>query len=41
MYMDYIKVFAKDENELEIVIQTTEIYNQDIRMEFGKENVPR
>ena len=37
MYMDDIKVFAKNERELETLIQTVRIYNQDIGMEFGIE----
>ena len=36
MYMDDIKLFAKNEKELENLIQT-EIYSQDIGMEFGIE----
>ena len=35
--MDDIKLFAKDEKELEILIYTVRIYNQDIRMNFGIE----
>ena len=35
--MDDIKVFAKNEKELEILIQTTRIYSQDKGMEFGIE----
>ena len=37
MYMDDIKLFAKNEKELETLIQAVEIYNQDIGMEFGIE----
>ena len=37
MYMDDIKLFAKNEKELETVIQSVRIYSQDIGMEFGKE----
>ena len=37
MYMDDIKLFAKDEKELEILIQAVRIYSQDIEMEFGIE----
>ena len=36
-YMDDIKLFAKSEKELETLIQTVRIYNQDIGVEFGKE----
>ena len=38
MYMDGIKLFAKDEKELETLIQTVRIYSQDIEMEFGIKN---
>ena len=37
MYMDGIKLFAKDEKELETLIHTVWIYSQNIRMEFGIE----
>ena len=37
MYMDDIKLFAKNEKELETQIHTLRIYNQDIGMEFGIE----
>ena len=37
MYMDDIKLFAKNEKELETLIQTIRIYSQDIGMEFGIE----
>ena len=37
MYIDDIKLFAKNEKELETLIQTIRIYNQDIGMEFGIE----
>ena len=37
MYMDDIKLFAKNEKELEILIHTVRIYSQDIGMEFGIE----
>ena len=40
MYMDDIKLFAKNEKELEILIQAVRIYNQDIGMEFGIEKCP-
>ena len=36
MYMDGIKLFAKNEKELETLKQTVRIYSQDIRMEFGR-----
>ena len=35
MYMDAIKLFAKNEKELETLIHTVRIYSQDIGMEFG------
>ena len=37
MYMDDIKVIAKDEKELDTLIQTIRIYSPDIGMEFGIE----
>ena len=37
MYIDDIKLFAKNEKELETLIQTVRIYSQDIGMEFGIE----
>ena len=37
MYMDDIKLFAKNEKELETLIRAVRIYSQDIGMEFGKE----
>ena len=37
MYMDDIKVFAKNEKELETQIHAVRIYNQDIGIEFGIE----
>ena len=37
IYMDDIKLFAKNEKGLETLIQTARIYSQDIRMEFGIE----
>ena len=40
MYMDDIKLFAKNEKELETLIHTVRIYSQYIGMEFGIENVP-
>ena len=36
-YMDDIKLFAKNERELEIIIHAVRIYSQDIGMEFGIE----
>ena len=35
MYMDDINFFARNEKELETLIQTMTIYSQDIKMEFG------
>ena len=35
MNMDNTKLFAKNEKELETLIQTVRIYSQDIGMEFG------
>ena len=37
MYMDDIKLFAKNEKELETLIHTVRIYSQDIGMGFGIE----
>ena len=37
MYMDEIKLFAKNEKEFETLIHTVRIYSQDIGMEFGIE----
>ena len=37
MYMDYIKIFAKNEKELETLIHAVRIYSQDIGIEFGIE----
>ena len=34
VYMDDIKLFVKNEKELETLIQTVRIYSQDIGMEF-------
>ena len=39
MYMDNIKPLAKNEKELETLIQAVRIYCQDIGMELGK-NLP-
>ena len=37
MYIDDIKVFAKNEKELETLIHAVRIYSQDRGMEFGIE----
>ena len=37
MYMDDIKLFAKNENEVESLIHAVRIYCQDIGIEFGIE----
>ena len=37
MYMDDIKLFVKNEKELETLKQAAKIQSQDIEMEFGKE----
>ena len=37
MYMDGIKLFVKNEKELETLIHTIRLYSQDIGMEFGIE----
>ena len=37
MYMDDIKLFAKNEKELETRIHAVRIYSQDMGMEFGIE----
>ena len=37
MYMDDIKLFAKNEKELETLIHAVRIYSQDKGMEFGIE----
>ena len=37
MYMDDIKLFAKNEKELKALIHALRIYSQNIGMEFGKE----
>ena len=39
MYMDDIKLFTKNEKELETLTHAMRIYSQDIGMEFGIENV--
>ena len=38
MFMDDIKIFAKNENKLDL-IETITIYNQDIGMGFGIEKL--
>ena len=38
MYMEDSILFAKNESELEPLIQTVRIYRPDIGMEFGKKN---
>ena len=40
MYMDNKKLLAKNEKELETLINAVKIYSQDVEMEFGIENVP-
>ena len=40
MYMDDIRLFAKNEKELETHIHAVRIYSQDIGAEFGIKNVP-
>ena len=37
MYMDDIKLFVRNENELGTLIQTVRIYSQDLGMEFSRE----
>ena len=37
MYMDDIKLFAKNEKELETLIEAVKIYSLDIGIEFGIE----
>ena len=37
MYIDDIKLFARNEKELETIIQATRIYSQETGMEFGIE----
>ena len=39
MYTDDIKLFAKNEKELETLTQVKRIYSQDIGMEFGIEKL--
>ena len=38
MYMDDIKLFAKNEKELETLMRAVRIFTQNIGMEFGIEN---
>ena len=40
MYMDDIKLFAKNEKELENKIKSVKIYSRDIGMELAWKNVP-
>ena len=40
MYIDDIKLFAKNEKELETFIQAVRIYCPNIGMEFVMKNVP-
>ena len=40
MYMNDIKLFAKNEKDLETLIHTVKIYSQDIGMEFGIKHTP-
>ena len=37
LYIDDIKLFAKNEKELEILIHAVRIYNQELGMEFAIE----
>ena len=37
MYMDYIKLFAKNENKVETLIHAVRMYSQDIGVEFDIE----
>ena len=37
MYMDDIRVFSKNENELEALIQAMRIYSEERRMDFSIE----
>ena len=39
MWIDDIKLYAKNEKELEIWIQAVTIYSDDKGMKFSKENV--
>ena len=38
MYMDDMKLFAKNQKELDTLIHVVRIYSQDIGIEFGIEN---
>ena len=40
MNIDDIKIFVKNEKEMETLIQTVRIYSQNIGMEFGIEKCP-
>ena len=35
LYMDDLKLFGKNKNELESLVQTVRIFTQDVRMKFG------
>ena len=35
LHMDDLKLYRKNEKELDSLIQTVRVFNQDIRMEFG------
>ena len=37
MYMDDVKIFAKNKTELENLVHTVRMFSQDIRMELGIE----
>ena len=37
LYMDDLKLYAKDKNELDTLIQTVRVFSKDIGMEFGIE----
>ena len=39
MYMDDIKLFAKNEKELETLMHSVRIYSQDTEMEFSMEKM--
>jgi len=39
--MDDLKLIAKAEEELQKQIQTVKIFSDEIKVEFGLENVPR
>ena len=40
MYIDEIKLFSKNDKEIETLIQAVKIYSQDIQMEFGIKKCP-